>query len=361
VLWRHAAPNAAVPLLAVLALDVGRAGVGALITETVFARPGMGKLIYDAVMGNDSNLALLALLVVSLGTMLATLGRRPASALARPAAGLMRLGLGLLAVLALPRWRRPLAADGSGHDPALPDLFNRFAAPSRTTRSARTSWGATCCCGCCWARGCRSPSGWRRRWRPWCLGTAAGLIAAWRGGWLDAALMRLADGLLALPALPLLVILAALGPGAIGLPRGEPFADILRIAACWRCSAGSAWRGWCGRPRCRCWRATSCAPRAPWACRNGASCGATSCRSWPRRSPSPPRWPSAGRCWPKARCPSWGWASRRRQPPGATCSPTRRSWCSRRRWPPSGRGSPFLLTVLACNLVADGVRRPRGG
>ena len=33
----------------------------------------MGKLIYDAVMGNDYNLALLALLVVSLATMLATL------------------------------------------------------------------------------------------------------------------------------------------------------------------------------------------------------------------------------------------------------------------------------------------------
>lgn len=74
VLWRHAAPNAAVPILAVLALDVGGLVSGALITETVFARPGMGKVIYDAVMGNDGNLALLALLVVSIGTMLATLG-----------------------------------------------------------------------------------------------------------------------------------------------------------------------------------------------------------------------------------------------------------------------------------------------
>lgn len=74
VLWRHAAPNAAVPLLALLALDVGGLVSGALIAETVFARPGMGKLIYDAVMGNDANLALLALLAVSLCTMLATLG-----------------------------------------------------------------------------------------------------------------------------------------------------------------------------------------------------------------------------------------------------------------------------------------------
>lgn len=74
ILWRHAAPNAAVPLLALLALDVGGLVSGALIAETLFARPGMGKLIYDAVMGNDANLALLALLAVSLCTMLATLG-----------------------------------------------------------------------------------------------------------------------------------------------------------------------------------------------------------------------------------------------------------------------------------------------
>jgi len=73
VLWRHALPNAAVPLLQVAALDAGALVGGALVTETVFARPGMGKLIYDAVMGNDYNLALVALLLVALVTMLATL------------------------------------------------------------------------------------------------------------------------------------------------------------------------------------------------------------------------------------------------------------------------------------------------
>jgi len=74
VLLRHALPNAAVPLLQVAALDAGALVGGALITETIFARPGMGKLIYDAVMGNDTNLALVALLLVALVTMLATLG-----------------------------------------------------------------------------------------------------------------------------------------------------------------------------------------------------------------------------------------------------------------------------------------------
>jgi peptide/nickel transport system permease protein len=73
VLWRHALPNAAVPLLTIAAIDAGALVGGALVTETVFARPGMGKLLYDAVMGNDYNLALLALLLVALVTMLATL------------------------------------------------------------------------------------------------------------------------------------------------------------------------------------------------------------------------------------------------------------------------------------------------
>ncbi|WP_270937435.1 ABC transporter permease [Falsiroseomonas oryzae] len=73
VLLRHAFPNAAVPVLQVAALDAGALVGGALITETLFARPGMGKLIYDAVMGNDTNLALVALLLVALVTMLATL------------------------------------------------------------------------------------------------------------------------------------------------------------------------------------------------------------------------------------------------------------------------------------------------
>ena len=73
IAWAHAFPNAAVPLLSLLALDAGALVSGALVTETVFARPGMGKLLTDAVMGNDHNLALLALLVIAGVTMVATL------------------------------------------------------------------------------------------------------------------------------------------------------------------------------------------------------------------------------------------------------------------------------------------------
>ena len=44
-------------------------------------------------------------------------------------------------------------------------------------------------------------------------GTVLGLLAAWRGGWLDRGLSALADAVLALPGLLLVLLLAAFAPG----------------------------------------------------------------------------------------------------------------------------------------------------
>ena len=73
VVLHHALGNAMIPIVTIIALSFGGLFSGALITETMFAYPGMGKLIFDAVMGNDFNLALAALLLATLVTLLANL------------------------------------------------------------------------------------------------------------------------------------------------------------------------------------------------------------------------------------------------------------------------------------------------
>ena len=74
VVLNHALRNAMIPVVTVLALHFGALFSGALIVETMFAYPGMGKLIYDSIMGNDFNLALVGLLFATLLTLLSNLG-----------------------------------------------------------------------------------------------------------------------------------------------------------------------------------------------------------------------------------------------------------------------------------------------
>lgn len=73
VLVTHALRNAMIPVVTILALDMGMLVSGALITETIFGWLGMGKTIYDAIMGNDYNLALMGLLFATALTLLANL------------------------------------------------------------------------------------------------------------------------------------------------------------------------------------------------------------------------------------------------------------------------------------------------
>lgn len=70
VIFVHGLRNALIPVVTIIALDFGTLFSGALITETIFSYPGMGKLIFDSVMGNDFNLALVALLLATLVTLI---------------------------------------------------------------------------------------------------------------------------------------------------------------------------------------------------------------------------------------------------------------------------------------------------
>jgi peptide/nickel transport system permease protein len=73
VVWRHALRNALIPVATIIALEFGSLLSGALVTEQMFAYLGMGKLIFDAVLGNDYNLALVGLLLATAMILLANL------------------------------------------------------------------------------------------------------------------------------------------------------------------------------------------------------------------------------------------------------------------------------------------------
>jgi peptide/nickel transport system permease protein len=69
VICRHALINAALPLVTVAGLQFGILLAGAVITETVFAVPGVGRLIVGAIRQLDfpivqAGVFLLALIVV---------------------------------------------------------------------------------------------------------------------------------------------------------------------------------------------------------------------------------------------------------------------------------------------------------
>ena len=53
VVLRHALRNATIPLLTVIGLQIGTLLGGAVITESIFAWPGMGKLVVDAIFFRD--------------------------------------------------------------------------------------------------------------------------------------------------------------------------------------------------------------------------------------------------------------------------------------------------------------------
>jgi peptide/nickel transport system permease protein len=66
----HAFQNALLPLITIVGLSFGSLFSGALITEIMFSWLGMGKLMYDAILGNDYNLALVGLLFATAATLL---------------------------------------------------------------------------------------------------------------------------------------------------------------------------------------------------------------------------------------------------------------------------------------------------
>jgi peptide/nickel transport system permease protein len=73
VVMRHAFRNALLPIVTLFGLDVGHLLSGAVITETIFAWPGIGRLTVDAVFGKDLPLVQAAVVILATTFVLVTL------------------------------------------------------------------------------------------------------------------------------------------------------------------------------------------------------------------------------------------------------------------------------------------------
>jgi peptide/nickel transport system permease protein len=63
IIFLHAFKNALIPLITVVSINFSYLFSGAIITETVFAYQGVGKLVYDSIVGNEYNVAMTALMI----------------------------------------------------------------------------------------------------------------------------------------------------------------------------------------------------------------------------------------------------------------------------------------------------------
>src|SRR3954465_13990494 len=73
VITRHAARSAMTPVITVFGIDVGVLMGGAILTETVFNIPGVGRLSYDAIQRNDLPIIQGTVLFLALGVCMMSL------------------------------------------------------------------------------------------------------------------------------------------------------------------------------------------------------------------------------------------------------------------------------------------------
>lgn len=73
VIWMHALRNALLPIVTILGLVLGRVFAGAVIVETVFAIPGMGRLLVNSISFRDFQTVQAIVLIISLSVVTANL------------------------------------------------------------------------------------------------------------------------------------------------------------------------------------------------------------------------------------------------------------------------------------------------
>jgi ABC-type dipeptide/oligopeptide/nickel transport system permease component len=73
VLFRHAFPNALIPVITIIGLQFGTLLAGAIVTESIFAWPGVGRLTVQAIQARDYPLLQGCILIISFSYVLVNL------------------------------------------------------------------------------------------------------------------------------------------------------------------------------------------------------------------------------------------------------------------------------------------------
>jgi peptide/nickel transport system permease protein len=158
---------------------------------------------------------------------LAASARRPAQPTVLPGRLLLRRFLRhrlavvsavVLFLLALCSLAAPLFAAWLGHDPNAVDLLGRFGPPSADHPLGTDELGRDLLLRLLYGGQVSLFVGLVGAVAAALLGTVIGLVAGYVGGRTDALLMRLTDAVIALPLLPLLIVLAAVDLGKLGVP-----------------------------------------------------------------------------------------------------------------------------------------------
>src|SRR5213594_3387102 len=182
VVVKHGLRNALLPIVTLVGIQAGQLMGGAVLTETVFAWPGLGRLMVKAIFARDYVLLQGAVLVFALGLVLVA----AAAPLLAPQDPVKQ---SLFEKRARPDAKHLLGADEFGRD-----ILSRVIYGTRVALLVGTLAAAIAVVA----------------------GGALGCVAGFAGGWLDATIMRGIEILLAFPYLLLAIaIVSALGPGVV--------------------------------------------------------------------------------------------------------------------------------------------------
>ncbi|MBS0224641.1 MAG: ABC transporter permease [Proteobacteria bacterium] len=130
------------------------------------------------------------------------------------------LSLAFLILLLALALAAPLIGEARGIDPAMTDLFRRLEPPSAQHWLGTDELGRDLFQRLLDGGRISLLVGIAGALLSAILGAVIGVVAGYLGGRLDSLLMRFTDGVIALPLLPLLIVLAAIDPRKLGVPPG---------------------------------------------------------------------------------------------------------------------------------------------